>query len=368
MFTVAQLSALIRRDRKTAQSRLESLGRITVAGTLEIYGSKRGKDEPVWFNTVADGWRSTESEKCYDMSFRRLYDANQRSVVLRGTLRSYDNWILLENCEVLRDATGFLASALPDSGRLRRMPVDAAQIRTAPNQGVTMAQIDGMYQSTELRYDYSSMLYLPDESTYLLLRDGWLYDGLEFTPHDLNVTASRALEPQHWHRWRRQGDALQQQSYDQSGRTDGEWTTLKAIARPAIGTRRLSGRFSSTSSATAGIQGMGGAFSMATVTYTFFADGRFAWTNFTQMYASSSVGTGDGGASGAVGGAVFGPGGASVSSVGGGDDEGTTSIDGCTLILRTKKGTVFRMSIFSWDGGKYRDYLVINGTTYSPPT
>jgi len=112
---------------------------------------------------------------------------------------------------------------------------------------------------------------------------------------------------------------------------------------------------------------MGGAFSMATVSYTFFSDGRFTWTNFTQMYASSSVGTGDGGAGDAVGGAVFGPGSTPVSWVGGRDDEGTWSVDGFTLTLRTKKGTVFRMSIFSWDGGTYRNYQVINGTTYSPP-
>jgi len=73
---------------------------------------------------------------------------------------------------------------------------------------------------------------------------------------------------------------------------------------------------------------MGGAFRMGTALYTFFPDGRFTWTNLTQMYASSSGGTGVAGTSGAVGGAAFGPGGTSVSSVGGGDDKGTWSIDG----------------------------------------
>jgi hypothetical protein len=34
---------------------------------------------------------------------------------------------------------------------------------------------------------------------------------------------------------------------------------------------------------------------------------------------------------------------------------------------RTNSGKVIRWSIFSWDSAKYRDYLVINGTTYSPP-
>jgi hypothetical protein len=85
------------------------------------------------------------------------------------------------------------------------------------------------------------------------------------------------------------------------------------------------------------------------------------------MYGSSNVGTGPGGGSIVVGGASVGPNGTSVSSVGGGDDGGTYTTDGYTLELRTKSGKVLRWSIFSWDSEKYRDFLVINGTTYSPP-
>ena len=365
VFTVAQLSTLTKRDTRTADARLKQMGTLTVQGTLEPTGDK--PDDTVWLQTLRDGWRSTDQVKCYDLSFRRLYDAGQRDVTIRGTVREVKYWIVLENCQVLTNVAGLTPSPLSDSAGLRRARVPTARLRTAPNAGLTMAQIEGMYQSTELRYNPMSMLYEPDESTYLLLKDGWLYDNLRLTPHDLDVATSRQLEPQSWHRWRRAGTGIEMQDYDEYGRTDGKWKRLEATARPTIGTRRLNGTFRDVSSATAGIPGGGGAFSMSTTSFTFRPDGTFSWTNFTQMYGSSNVGTGPGGGSVVVGGATVGPNGTSVSSVGGGDDNGTYTTDGYTLELRTKSGKVIRWSIFSWDSERYRDFLVINGTTYSPP-
>jgi hypothetical protein len=254
-----------------------------------------------------------------------------------------------------------------DSAGLERIAVKPDEIRTAPDAGVSMAQIEGMYQPSTLRYNAMSMLYEPDETTYLVLKDGWAYDNLIVSPHDLDVTESRRREPQHWMRWRRRGSDFEVQRYDEYGRPDGDWDAVALVSRPAIGARRLQGVFSSTRSATAGLAGGGGATSIGTTTYTFRPDGTFAWTNFTQSFASSSSGTGPGGATVVVGGAMTGPGGTSMSAVGGGDDAGTYSTSGYTLELRTRTGKVFRFPIFSWDAGQYRDYLVINGTSYSPP-
>lgn len=365
LYTVAQLSVLTKRDPRTADARLKRMGTITVQGTLEPSGDK--PDDTVWLKTIRDGWSSTDQVKCYDLSFRRLYDAGRRDVTIRGTVREVDYWIVLEDCQVVTNVAGLVPAAMSDSGGLRRMEVAVERIRTAPNAGLSMDQIEGMYQSTELRYNPMNMLYDPDESVYLVLTDGWLYDNLRLTPHDLDVAASRRLEPQHWHRWRRAGDGIEMQEHDEYGRPDGEWKRLKATPRPTIGNRRLSGVFQDVSSATAGIPGGGGAFSMSTRSFTFRADGRFSWTALNQMYASSSVGTGPGGSTIVAGGATVGPGGSSASSVGGGEDQGTYTIDGYTLQLRTNAGRVLRWFIFSWDSGKYRDFLVINGTTYSPP-
>jgi hypothetical protein len=301
------------------------------------------------------------------MSFRRLYDDGRRDVTIRGTVRERKYWIVLENCQLVTNTLALTPSTLSDSGGLKRARVAVDRLRTAPNAGLTMAQIEGMYQSTELRYNPMSMLYDPDESTYLVLKDGWLYSNLRLSPHDLDVATSRRLEPQSWHRWRRAGNGIEMQESDEYGKTDGTWTKLKATPRPTIGARRLSGQFQAVASATAGIPGGGGAFSMSTTSFNFRPDGTFTWSNFTQMYGSSNVGTGPGGGSIVVGGASVGPNGTSVSSVGGGDDGGTYTTDGYTLELRTKSGKVLRWSIFSWDSEKYRDFLVINGTTYSPP-
>ena len=239
-------------------------------GTPEAHGNR--PNEIIWLNTAADGWRSKEIVVCYDMSFRRLYDANRRSVIVRGVVREYGNWLKLEKCELVTDVAGLTPSTLSDSGE------------------------------------------------------------------------------------------MQMQTYDGYGRTDGKWKTLKVIARPAVVARRLNGACIAVSSATAE-----SSCNMGTTKNSFCPDGRFTLTNFTHAYASSASGAGLGRASIVVGEAGVGPNGTSVSSVGGGDDQGTYFTDGYTLELRTKSGTVFRCSIFSWDMGKDRDYLVINGSTYSPP-
>ncbi|MBK1690243.1 hypothetical protein [Rubrivivax gelatinosus] len=248
----------------------------------------------------------------------------------------------------------------------KRTAVQRDEIRTPPHRGVMMADIDGVYQPAKLRYNPLTLGFEPDETTYLVLKDGWLYDNLQVSPHDLNVAESRRLEPQHWHRWRRRGGEIEMQAYDEHGRTDGKWSVLKVVARPPVGARRLNGVFSATRSATAGLLGGGGATSIGKSSYTFRPDGTFSWANLTQGFASSDSGTGPGGASIVVGGASVGPGGTSISTVGGSDEAGSYVTDGFTLELRVRSGKVHRFLIFSWDDGRYRDFLVINGTTYSP--
>jgi hypothetical protein len=366
VYSVAQLAAFAALDLRTASARLKQLGPLTVQGTLESYDETR-PDDTVWLNTLTDGWRSRMSVLCYDLSFRRLYDAKRRAVTVRGTVRSVESWIQLENCQVSDDVQPLTPSSLSDSGGLRRITVRPEQVRTAPDGGVAMSDIEGVYQPKKLRYNPLTLLFEPDETTYLALKDGWLYDNLGVSPHDLDVAKSRRLEPQHWHRWRRRGAEMEIQSHDEHGRTDGRWSILALQARPPIGARSLDGVFSAVRSATAGLVGGGGATSIGRTSYTFRPDGSFSWVNFTQGFASSNSGTGPGGASIVVGGASVGPGGTSLSSVGGGEDEGTYVTEGYTLELRTRAGKVHRFPIFSWDDGKYRHQLVIDGTTYSPP-
>jgi len=134
-----------------------------------VYGDR--PHETVRLNTSVAGWRSAKGVLCHDFSFRLLYDANQRAVIVRGTVRRSYSWLLLEDCQAVVDATGLTASTLSGSGGLQRISVTSDQIRMAPNQGVTMAQIEGVSQSTALRYDAQTMSFVPDGSTFLQLED-----------------------------------------------------------------------------------------------------------------------------------------------------------------------------------------------------
>jgi hypothetical protein len=362
VYTVAQLVAIAGNNERTGDERLTRLGLITVQGTLRPTSEDR--DASVWLYTLRDGKRSTRSVKCYDLSLRRVYDRGARDVVLEGRLRAYDSyWIELEDCRVVTDSRGLVAATNSDAGAMQRDIVRASQVCHTPNSGVMLSQIEGILQPADLRFDAMKMLYLPDETTLLVLKDGWLYDNLDCSPHDLDVATSRRLEPQRWHRWRRQGATLAYEDVDDDGHSLGTWTSKKMIARPPLAGRRLTGTFSATNSVTVGIASSG-ATSISSTTYSFQPDGRFRWSNFSQLFASSSTGPSTG--SVAVGGTVSGPTGTYSSAVGGGDDTGTYTIEGFTLILRTTSGRVLRLLAFSWDTDRYRDYLVLGGTTYAP--
>lgn len=75
--------------------------------------------------------------------------------------------------------------------------------QTLPNQGLTLAQIEAV------TYDYRSEMnsdgYYEDESKfYLLLKDGSYYDTPALiAPADLNVAASKKMEPAHWGQWQK---------------------------------------------------------------------------------------------------------------------------------------------------------------------
>jgi hypothetical protein len=92
-----------------------------------------------------------------------------------------------------------------------------------PGTGITESQIEAVLHegrgvSTVGGYQYQ-------ESADLLLKDGWEYSSLEVPPEDLNVQVSKQLQPDQWHRWRRQGSNY----YIQDQKT-GQWTKLDAQA------------------------------------------------------------------------------------------------------------------------------------------
>ena len=55
------------------------------------------------------------------------------------------------------------------------------------------------------------------EELRLLFTDGWAYTREDLAPADLDVEASRRLEPQYWERWRQAGGEFVFQSHDDFG-------------------------------------------------------------------------------------------------------------------------------------------------------
>jgi hypothetical protein len=372
VYTVAQLGAIAEnanRAKQDDEKALKALGAIFVKGTL-VKPKERDKDGVVFLETINDTWRGTYSLNCYDLSLEKLYRNGVRALVLSGKVKeTYSRIVKLEDCQVVTDASGLKPATVDDRAGLSRKGVKPERVMTKPNQGLKMAQLEGIVWNAEGEYTIGGYQFV--ERTYLLLKDGWLYDNLSFTPMDLDVTVSRQLEPQHWAQWKRQGKDVLVQWRDEDGQPKGTWKKLegdfKAPFKPGT---RLNGVFQAQSSYTIGTVS-NGATSTSTTTYTFTTDGRYRFGYDSLTTGATDTGTGQDGASGVVttgnGGASFGPNGTNASAFGSNSEEGTYSIDGYTLEFRSKTGKVTRTFAFLWDEQKYKDHVVIGGVTYSIP-
>ncbi|NJK44740.1 MAG: hypothetical protein HC933_11025 [Pleurocapsa sp. SU_196_0] len=369
VYTVAQLGVLLQNARQAKQSdeaAMRKLGTFHVVGNFEKYDPE-DPDDVVFFRTLRAGFRSKVSVTCYDLSLSKLYNAGVRSGTLRGRFHDMtgSSIIQLEDCEFMSRATGLQPATLDDRAGLTRIQVKPAQVMTKPNEGLKMTQIEGLYWNAEGEWNIGGYQFV--ERTYLLLKDGWLYDNLNFTPADLNIAQSKKLEPQRWAQWKRQGKQILVQYRDDWGQPKGKPEVLDAELKiPMPRGARLDGVFQTSSSYTVGTSG-NGASSTTQRSFRFLSGGTYEYNDFRITTASTSVGTGDGGSSGVAGGSSFGPNGTFSSGVGGGEDTGTYKIDGYTLELRGKKGQVSRAFAFLWDAKKYSGHLVINGTTYAKP-
>ena len=370
VYSVGQLSAIAvnaRQAKRDVRRTLTALGTIYVEGTLEKYDPK---SDVTFLNTVKDARRSRYSVTCYDLGFEKIYRNGVRALVLGGRFHDeYGGIVQLEDCQIVTDASALKPATVAEGAGLTRIKVETERVMTEPNKGLRASQIEGLVWDGQGENTIGGYQFV--ERTYLLLKDGWLYDHLSFTPMDLNVAASKRLEPQHWANWKRQGRGLLVQWRDENGRARGGWQRLwgsfKAPMKPGT---RLSGFFQTGSAYTSGTA-LNGATSTSSTGYSFTADGRYRYSSNSMTTAQTSTGTGQDGSGGAVttgtGGSSFGPGGASFVGTGSSDDEGTYMIDGYTLEFRSISGKRTRTFAYLWDEQKYKNHLVIGGVTYSPP-
>ena len=229
---------------------------------------------------------------------------------------------------------------------------------TAPGQGVQDKDIETLLFHGEAEYFGTDITFV--EAQYLLLKDGWAYDNLQVPPADLDVAASRQHEPEHWRRWRKQGDSYQYEK-------DGQWQAYDATpVRPGKAGEILAGTYTYSTSSGTLYTGSHVSFSYL----TFGKDGSFSRSRYsssasTNYIDSSTFANSDGVVSGVYDGFQD-SGTVTVGSTGtGGKGEerpGHYKIDGYTIELTGPDGKTERKLFFFWADDKN---ISVGGTTYS---
>ena len=232
-----------------------------------------------------------------------------REVVLRGLVTSLSrSSMTLSKAAVVGDAAGLAPSPLAQAP-LSRKEVLLQRVTRAPGQGLPEKELAAVVIHGEANYNFGSRW---EEDVRYLLRDGTVYSRTEMPPDQLDVTASRRLEPQRWGRWRAAGQGYEMQAQDDDGRPGG-WKAEKHHAvKPWPQGTRLEGSFSRSSFN--GSMVTGGTSSTRGIRFT--RDGRFE-RSFSSLSSSGSMaainGTvisgsahGDGSGSSATGGGTVG--------------------------------------------------------------
>ena len=275
-----------------------------------------------------------------------------QQITVQGTIDELPGYMtFLRQTRVVRDPSALVASTIaPDAGR-HRIEVDVARITAPAGRGLRPADIHGVlhhgYGATGASgYEYR-------EEVRLLLKDGWVYYRNEVAPLDLDVAASRRLEPQQWGHWRSGAGGIEVQQQDDYGRPAEAWHRQEGRLLPTWPAEtRLSGSYNAASFN--GSVYLGGTYS--STSYVFRPDGRYERIGFSRSSSAamaaqgpqefsasaSSVSSGSGTQSSAGGGQP----GVYVGTRSGTDDgarnRGTYRLDGTMIELRNDAGEVTR--------------------------
>ena len=191
-----------------------------------------------------------------------------REIVLRGlvtTLNSYS--MTLENVALVTDTGGLTPSPLKME-RWSRKPVMLRRVLSPAGKGVADKDVAAVVIFGKTGYDGMGWF----EDVRFLLRDGSVYHRTRMPPDELNVAASRQLEPQQWGRWRQTPAGYEMQSQDADGKPRDDWQLERHYAvKPWPRDMRLDGRY--THATFSGSLMLGGVSSKRSLRFT--RDGRF---------------------------------------------------------------------------------------------
>jgi hypothetical protein len=364
----AQLSAMLERARKVKDVR-DRLAAVGLAGTIYIKGRVVRRGESLFLDHVDGAFHSRMMvSPSVDLKGRE-----GQEVVVSGRLEELPlSLAFLRSARLLTDTQGLVASNEPAEPGLVRMTVEADRIRAAPGKGVPLADIAGvLYHGRGAVGGDGNFTF--KEDAIVLLRDGWAYDRLDVPPSDLDLKASRELEPQNWLRWRRAGSGFEVQAQDDHGKPKGEWRVAGgSLKAPWPAGAKLSGIY--TTASFVGSAALGGTYFRNS--HIFHDDGRYQDSNLTQsgsgsmaaqMNGFSAGGSSHSGASGTQSSAGGGNQSVAVATSSRRDDgaehRGRYSVDGYTLEIRYDSGRVSRMLSFP---GAVSDAIWIGSRSYTP--
>jgi hypothetical protein len=370
----AQLAAIVERtpyvkDRSQRQ-RLQAAG---LAGDIAIKGRvvKRGEH---FFIDHEEGAFHSKLRVSPGVNLK-AYEG--REVVVAGRLDEWPSSLAFLRNARLVDGSGLKPSAEPTAPGMTRMAVEADRVRTPPGKGLGSGDVAGVLYHG--RGGYVGVSYQFIETAIVLLRDGWAYERHDVPPSDLNVKASRELEPQRWSKWRRAGSGYELQRHDEQGRPKGQWQKAEgSLKGPWPAGTRLRGSYNAV--AFHGSVALGGMY--FSNTHVFRDDGGWEDSRFARGYsggmaansgfnsstASHSDKTGTQSSSGTTSAAspTAAPN-VTVTTQGKRDDgaehRGRYAIDGYTLEIRRDNGRVDRYLTFKSVG----EGLFISDRTFSPP-
>lgn len=313
----SQIPALVKQHGRWSaigdEAAKQRLGWVYVKGRVERYGMDGDRYRLV----QEQGERRSAHTVALDVSAEPWMG---REVVLRGVITSLDEaYVSLASAALVTDAAGLTPSPLAQAP-LARQEVLLQRVRTAPGQGVAEKELAAIVLHGQANALNGAQW---DEDVRFLLRDGSSYRHCELPPDQLNVAASRQLEPQQWGRWRASGSRYELQDADDEGRLAGAWQPVPHRAvKPWPAGARLEGSFSRASFT--GSLVLGGRSSSETLRFT--RAGRFerafsamsstgtlaatlnntviAGSSYADGQGSSSVGGGSVGSPGGTAGAV----------------------------------------------------------------
>jgi hypothetical protein len=275
-----------------------------------------------------------------------------QEITLQGRLDEVpSSLVFLREARVVRDPSALTPSSLPAAAGRYRLRVAIDRITAPSGRGLRPADIHGMlyrgYGATGVNgYEYR-------EDMRLLLKDGWVYFRTDIAPTDLDIAASRRLEPQAWGRWRAVSGGYELQRQDDYGQPDGGWfrqagRLLSTWARDT----RIAGSYNA--SAFYGSIALGGTYS--STSYVFKSDGRYERIGFSRSSSAAMAATGPQEFSASASSSSSGSGSQSVAGGGqpgvyvgsrsstddGAKNRGTYRLDGMMIELRSDAGDVVR--------------------------